>query len=141
MAWEDQYSRSEVKGGLPVIVPPTAVPDGARRGVEIPYVSRWIIIKNSGDVDLRLAWSEAALDAATPVYAPLEKGTPLTVSAAEAIRKFWIEAPSGGGDGEFWAMASHSRSPFADSHPELTVAAGFPEFDPSDTDAIIPGVG
>jgi hypothetical protein len=141
MAWHDDYGRSQVPGGILPMVPPTAVPDGARRGIAVPYVSRWIIIENTGDADLWLAWSEAALDAGTPVYWLLKSGRALTLSAAESIRHVWVEAPSGGGAGEVQVMPCYTRDLFGAQHPQITTANGFPAFDASDTDAIVPGVG
>ncbi len=123
------------------MVPPTAVPDGDRIGIALAYISRWIIISNTGDVDLWMAWSEAALDAATPVYQLIAARGGFTLSAAESIRKIWFEAPSGGGAGEVQLMPSYTRDPIGSEHPELTVAAGFPAFDASNSDAIVPGVG
>ena len=141
MAWQDDYRRSEVPGGVVLTVPPTVVPASDRIGIVLPNRPRWIKVHNSGDVDLRLAYSEAALDASPAVYWPVESGAVDTDSATEAVRTLWIENPDGATAGEVTLKICVGREAFEDSHPELTVANGFPEFDPSDTDAIVPGVG
>jgi hypothetical protein len=37
-------------------------------------------------------------------------------------------------------MPSYTRTPFGSEHPELTTGNGFPRFNSSNSDAIVPGV-
>ena len=139
MAYPDDYRRSEVPGGVPLIVPKTVVPAGQKIGIAIPFRPRWIKVHNTGTVALLQGYSGAGLD--NGVGWEIGDGATDTDSAVEAVRSVWFEAPAGGADGEVTLKIAVGRDTFTTSHPELTVANGFPSFDDSDTDAIEPGVG
>jgi len=141
MAWQDDYRRSEVPGGVVLTVPPTVVPASDRIGIVLPNRPRWIKVYNSGSVELRQAYSEAALDASPAVSWPIPRNAVDTDSACEAVREVWIENPDGSTAGEVTLKICVGREAFEASHPALTVANGFPSFDDSDSDAIVPGVG
>lgn len=135
--WQKLFNQSKVPGGVLRTVPPTEILDGASATIALDHRPNWILLYNSGAVELRLFLSAAALTAG--VYFPLPSKVPLSLPDVEAVQALVIEAPSGGGDGEVAVMISEGRAAFNANHPQLTVANGFPEFD--DADPLIPGVG
>jgi hypothetical protein len=138
MTWETQYKASEVPTGVLVIVKKTAVADDTSIGITPSHKLRWLEIKNTGNVELLLANSEAAL--AAGVAYPLLPGEPIMLTDNEASRRYVVGAPSGGGNGEVAAIGSESRQPMRAAFPELTIDNGFTAYDGSDSDNIVPGV-
>ncbi len=136
--WQKLFNQSKVPGGVIRIVPPTEILDGDSVTIALDHRLNWILLYNSGSVELRLYLSEAAKTAGI-VYFPLPSKVPLPLPSVEAVQALVIEAPSGGGDGEVSVMISEDRAAFNTNHPQLTVIAGFPAFD--DGDPLIPGVG
>jgi len=138
MAFQDDYKRSEVPDGVLAFVPPTVVPDGETIGITPSHRLAWITIFNISDEDALICASEEAF--ADSIGVVLPAGGALTLSASEAARRIVIGTP-GSSDSGIQAVMALTRSEFAASHPELTVENGFPAFDNSDTDNIVPGVG
>jgi hypothetical protein len=138
MAFQDDYQRSVVPGGVLAFVPKTAVPAGDTIGITPSHRFDWMTILNTGEVELLLCVSEQAFT--DSVGLPIAVSGGITLSAAEAARRIVIGA-KGGSAGEVAAVLSLSRSPIEDNYPELTTGSGFPAFDDSDADNIVPGVG
>lgn len=139
MAFQDDYQRSVVPGGVLAFVPKTAVGAGNTVGITPSHRFDWMTIINTGTVELLLCVSEQAFTDSVGIPIAASGGS-LTLSAAEAARRIVIGA-KGASAGEVAAVLSLSRSPIESNYPELTTGNGFPAFDNSDTDNIVPGVG
>ena len=138
MAWEDVYGRGEAPAGVLAFVPETAVLDGADATVAFSHKVLWAILRNTGAVALRIANSAAGI--AAGVSFPVAIGDSISLSAIGSTRQVSIGAPSGGGDGEFALMCALDRQEVLAAHPALTAANGFPAYDGTDADGIVPGV-
>jgi hypothetical protein len=137
-SFELDYSEREAPDGVLAFVPPTAIPDGETRGVTPTHRVLWFAVSNTGTNNLRLANSVEALTEG--VYWPLSTGEIHSFPALGASRRFVLQAPAGGGAGEFAAVLSLSRQPVGAANPEIEVDEGFPAYDGSDPDNIVPGV-